>query len=417
MANVPASFPVAAKVSPARYPWYHWRRWGFNFLVISIAVHLLLGVGAGYLIVQTIQAKRKQTFTGPPKGANAPTRALEHQVQMQKKQHSMSAPPAVKRVTTTGNARVALPAMPAMPHTDMAIVPMTMAGMGVTGISMGTGQGGGEGGGGGNGAGLNLFGLRTGGAGLLGTFFDLKQTPNRRPTKIGENSGRGLSKEAQKEYQVAVSQYIKNGMDDRALTSRYFKGAIPLYATQIFIPRMLAKEGPKAFNLESQVEPSRWIVHYKGAVIAPESGTYRFVGVCDDVMVVRFDGRIVLDCGSMYATDRPPARFFAFDGLEAMMGGGSWFKGCGEGSAFDVEAGQTYPIDIVIGEWPGGEFKAYLQILKEGMEYQKDSKNNPILPLFRVAPGKTPTPAKGTAPVFMPDGPIWKNAPLPASLP
>ena len=64
----------------------------------------------------------------------------------------------------------------------------------------------------------------------------------------------------------------------------------------------------------------------------------------------------------------------------------------------------------MIGEWPGGEFKAYLQILKEGAEYKRDSRGNPILSLFRVTASKTPTPVKDTAPVFAPDGPIWKIA-------
>ena len=63
-----------------------WKRFNSRFLLISIAAHLLFGVGATYLIVQTIQAKRKQTFAAPSSGPNAPTRALEHKVQMQKRQ-------------------------------------------------------------------------------------------------------------------------------------------------------------------------------------------------------------------------------------------------------------------------------------------------------------------------------------------
>jgi hypothetical protein len=57
--------PPAVIPGRRRYPWCHWRRLGFNFLTISLAVHLLIGFGAAYLIVQTIQAKRKQTFAGP----------------------------------------------------------------------------------------------------------------------------------------------------------------------------------------------------------------------------------------------------------------------------------------------------------------------------------------------------------------
>ena len=213
-----------------------------------------------------------------------------------------------------------------------------------------------------------------------------------------------------KEYKEAVSQFLLGGMNDTALANRYFKGPTPLYATQIFIPRMQASEGPKAFNLEAQVQPKLWIVHYKGTVIAPESGTFHFVGVCDDVLVVRFNGRNVLDCGSIFPTGREPNLYYSFDGLKAMTKPHSWFKGCGEGDAVNVEEGHAYPIDIVIGEWPGGEFKAFLQMRKEGAEYKKDSHGNPILPLFRVAAAPV-SALPDTAPVFAPDGPIWRSAP------
>src|SRR5207244_13264763 len=90
------------------------RRWiatilGSKFLVISIAVHLLFGVGAAYWVVQRYQANRKLTFKGGPPSPNPSTRALEHKVQTAKKQSTMSAPSLAKRITTTGLAKVALP--------------------------------------------------------------------------------------------------------------------------------------------------------------------------------------------------------------------------------------------------------------------------------------------------------------------
>jgi hypothetical protein len=359
-----------------------------------LLAHLFFGVGATYLVVQSLQGKRKQTFAAIPPGANAPLRALEHQVRMEKKQKTMSAPAALKRITTTSEQRVALPALPAMPHLDAQVLPLTMAGMGGTGVGL-TGGGGG-GGGSGNGGGLNLFGLRDSrGSSLRGTFFDLKQTPERQPTPM-----------TVKEYKDAVAHYMQGGMNDTSMSLHYFKGPTPLFATQIFIPRMNASEGPKAFGLAALVQPKLWIAHYKGSVIAPDSGTYHFVGVCDDVLIVRFNGRNVLDCGSLFPTGHEPERYYAFDGLKAMTKG--WFKGCGEGDAVTVEAGQAYPIDILIGEWPGGEFKAYLLMRKEGADYKRDSKGNPILPLFRTASAEISVPPD-TAPVYEKNGPIWKT--------
>ena len=65
---------------------------GSRFLMISIAAHLLFGLGAAYWVVQRYQANRKLTFKGGPPSPNPSTRALEHKVQMAKKQSTMSAP-------------------------------------------------------------------------------------------------------------------------------------------------------------------------------------------------------------------------------------------------------------------------------------------------------------------------------------
>jgi hypothetical protein len=36
---------------------------------------------------------------------------------------------------------------------------------------------------------------------------------------------------------------------------------------------MPADEAPKAFDVERQVKPRRWLVHYRGKFVAPKSGT------------------------------------------------------------------------------------------------------------------------------------------------
>ena len=413
-----ASFLNPTSVPPAapRLAWYHWRRLGFNFLTISILAHLFLGVGATYLVVQTIQAKRKQTFAGPPASPNVPTRALEHKVQMQKKQQTMSAPAPLKRITTTSNTKIALPAMPAMPKLDAVMVPVSMAGMGGSGagLGMGVGSGGGGGGGGGGGVAFSLFGLRDNkGSALLGTFFDFKQTPDQRATPIAKNGPDGrLTDDASTGYTQAISAFVQGGMNDSTLVGRYYKGPSPLYATQIYIPTIEASEGPRAFGLQGRVQPSRFMVHYHGTVVAPESGSFHFVGFGDDVLVVRFNNQIVLDCGIFSPTGRTPSRYYMFDSLPSY--GGGWWKGCGEGNSFNVEAGQSYPIDIVISEWGGGQSGYYLLLRKDGVDYKTDSHGNPILPLFRVADVKPPH-AQGKAPVFAIDGPIWKGIASPAT--
>lgn len=74
-----------------------------------------------------------------------------------------------------------------------------------------------------------------------------------------------------------------------------------------------------------------------------------------------------------------------------------------------VTAGSSYNLEIVIGECPGGSFTAVLLLLKEGEDYKKDARGNPILPVFKLAPSQIPD-TKGGAPFTAPDTPwsVWK---------
>src|SRR5581483_10573497 len=225
---------------------------GSKVLVFSVLLHLLFGVVATVWIVQSIQAKRKITFESAPGTPNPSTRALEHKVNMARKQQTMSAPAQAKRIATTGLAKITLPDMPSLPSaTDLT--PNKMGGMGGNGVGFGPGGGMG-GGGGGNGKGLTMFGMREGGAGLAGTFYDLKQTRDRRPTGMDPHK-----------YADELTRFVQNGWSQSVL-EKYFKGPQALYAQQIFVPSMPADEGPKAFGLEKDVQPGMWVAYYRGRV-------------------------------------------------------------------------------------------------------------------------------------------------------
>jgi hypothetical protein len=64
-------------------------------------------------------------------------------------------------------------------------------------------------------------------------------------------------------------------------------------------------------------------------------------------------------------------------------------------------------MEVLLGEWPGGDFKAWLLIEKDGVEYEKDGKGVPMLPIFKVAAGEV-TRGGGEAPAFAKSGPVWK---------
>ena len=64
---------------------------------------------------------------------------------------------------------------------------------------------------------------------------------------------------------------------------------------------------------------------------------------------------------------------------------------------------------------PAVGFQAfYLLMLKDGVEYKKDSKGNPILPLFRLA-SSIPPPTGKEAPVYDHNGALWKSVAAPAA--
>ena len=130
-----------------------------GFLGVSIAIHLLFGAGATYFVVSRYAGARKLTFNAGPKSPNPSEQALQHRVQLEKKKQSLTAVPAVpKRVLTTGQAKVSLPAMPDLPMPKTPDAPTMAAGVGA--IGFGSGKSGGAAGGTGTGSQINFFGIR-----------------------------------------------------------------------------------------------------------------------------------------------------------------------------------------------------------------------------------------------------------------
>ncbi|HJT81119.1 MAG TPA: vWA domain-containing protein [Chthoniobacterales bacterium] len=148
-----AQSPAAAP--PKRRQW--WKR--REFLFISIGVHLLFGVGAGYLVVSRYSAARKLTFNAGPKSPNASERAIQHRVQMQEKMKN--APAAIpKRVLSTGAAKITLPPLPDIAGPKNATPPPLMAAAGQNAKFGSAPATMGAIGGTGSGAAINFFGIK-----------------------------------------------------------------------------------------------------------------------------------------------------------------------------------------------------------------------------------------------------------------
>lgn len=227
------------------------------------------------------------------------------------------------------------------------------------------------------------------GSALIGIFYDLKQNQKR------EN--------VDPRYFETYQNFLRSGWDENVLGS-FFRATRPVYATQIFVPNMGAGAGPRAFNLQDVVRPTQWLVIYKGQVSPPEDGTYRFVGVADDIMAVAVNGKTVLvsNFGSGGESDswEPPEPKSAIPGGPYTMQRGDWFN---------ARKGQPLDLEVLIGEFPGNLFGAWLMIEKQGVEYPvvEDSRygTRAVLPLFQVAPQVVDASSQPVP--FSSNGPVW----------
>ena len=393
----PAPAPVAAAAAAAAAPPAaaaaaapESKRKGFsaNFLAVSIAVHLILGLGAGYWVVQKIQTKRKLQFTGGPPTVSPSKRALEHKVSLQKKRNAGGAPAQARRIAVTGlAASITLPEMPAMPNASTQFVAGRMAGMGGagfgSGLGFGSGSGMGTGGMGKGGLGLTMFGTRGGSDGLIGTFYDLKQTPDHKPTDMAAEPAERFDTHSPKSmrYKEVVKRFVKTW--NPSTLSGYFRAPGKLAALQLFIPQLLAEEAPKAFQVEKECEGRRWLVHYQGEIIVPHDGKFRFVGSGDDTLVVRCKGSNVLDGSFPDYKVVPEVNQTNKAGPAPVcpLAAGKWLM---------LRKGEVMKLEVLVGENPGGHFSCFLMIEEHGAAHPDG-----IYPLFQLGQAEIP---KGTAP-------------------
>ncbi len=217
-------------------------------------------------------------------------------------------------------------------------------------------------------------------AALIGIFYDLKQTQQRKPTGISLD-----------DYDKIVSDFINKKWDE-AVLGPYFRTVRSLYTTQIFIPLFSAGEAPKAFDVQGIVQPRMWLAHYKGQVSPPEDGTYRFVGYGDDICAVAVDEKTVLvaalfNVPGWKAPDSPKISIDRGRHLTA----GDWIT---------LKKDQIIDLDVIIGERPGGTFGAFLLYEKQGVTYPQSDTHEPMLPVFQLARHEMPSYDAKLAPSF-----------------
>ncbi len=373
-----------------------------RFLTFSALLHIIVVVSAGSVVLVR-QATQPPDFQSPDVGGlvendpapHAPNDPIEPQTETFTPPAPAAPSAAINTITTTQTSSAAFP-IPNSPSFRAASFDSAQgAGAGaIKGISdklgqLGKGMSGGKI--------TSFFGMpKIEVPALAGTFYDLKQTRSRRPTDMTPD-----------QYGETVLRFLRDGWRESILDD-FFHSSKPLHAAQIMIPNMPADAGPKAFGLENRVQPSRWLVHYKARVSPPRPGTFHFVGGGDDVLCVRFNGRLVLERNWSTHSGWKSERNYDF-------GFSSIPNGFAKGDAIRVLEGEWYEVEILIGEQPGGLVFACLLMEEDGAEYERDARGNPILPVFRVAEVAMPELGKGqTLPPFQADGPVWKAASLKA---
>lgn len=194
---------------------------------------------------------------------------------------------------------------------------------------------------------------------LQAKFYDLKQTSDGKPANSMTDP----------EFCNIVAQFVKDKQWDPEFLSKYYSASAPLFAPRLYLPQDESALGPKAFGVEKDVEPFYWLVHYNGKFRALKSGTFRFIGCGDNVLIVRLNKKNVLDGsgGANFALDwsfnsNPRELLGAACALGWQLKGGQWFE---------LKKGEHYDIEIITGDAGGGAFSAFLFYEQKGETYPK----------------------------------------------
>jgi hypothetical protein len=216
------------------------------------------------------------------------------------------------------------------------------------------------------------------GTDLVGTYYDLKRKRNSNVNTIDRDI-----------YYEIIHTFLKNGWDSSDL-SRYYRLPMKMYMTALVVPVVPSSYAPIAFGDKDASEGRYWLVHYKGKIAHKEDITFRFWAAADFVLIVRFNGKIVVSStydnrnpwffsherivGSMWTPTSPEHRKHIF-GRNALASVGDWVT---------MKAGEQYDIEVIVSD-EGGLAAAYLAVEEKGVDYEIGTQGCPILPVFRTA--------------------------------
>lgn len=243
----------------------------------------------------------------------------------------------------------------------------------------------GVGGGFGRGMGDGSAGMgnrEAGASAFCGRFWDLKKTLRGEPSRYqGSESSNAV---------VDLESRFYTGGWNTELFREFFESPVKLYASCFLMPICLDEEATSAYDPTGRMKlkSSRWIAVYSAWVKAPASGRFRFVGIADSVMAVRFDGANVLQCGLYNLEGGANASNFREESSYIKYGScrvwNVMLGGFVAGEYVEVEEGKWYRMDVMVSEIGGLGFGFCLLIDEEGGDKEMTEEGLPRYQLFRT---------------------------------
>ncbi len=319
--------------------------------VISLAIHAAAFFLAGLFVVFTVTQKEEKKFV-PPKPVDRPKMKLKKPKVKVKKS---AKPKATTRIVT----KVQKASMPDIQLPEMSGMAEGMVGdIGGFEIMPDLEE-------------VTVFGAgQTIGNDFVGTFYDLKRFRSGEPNSFMTSD----------KYKETVENFLRYGWKPSRL-SKFYRSPKKLYATSFMVPTMRSYTAPAAFG--ENTGGWYWMAHYTGQLVYKDDIRFRFWGQGDDVLVVRVGGKVVLN-GSWYSnmTEYYPlwnstaaeSRLFTMGNNVAEVG--DWIE---------LKAGEPVEMEVLCGERPGGHFDMMLCVEVDGEEYERNSQQGPILPMFKTA--------------------------------
>ena len=294
-------------------------------------------------------------------------------------------------------------------------------------VDLGEGLGNSEGG---------LGSSKPGGSSLEGSFYDLKLTRSGAPSRIpmkdvpkDPKTGKVLLDQNGKPFTqghprlrvangptgVAYVGEIHKFMESKwnaASLSSYYKAKTPLYTSSFYIPNARSDFAPFAFQCENVSQSGGWLAVYRGKVKAPKTGKFRFVGVGDMFIAVRFAKEMVFESGYQWPSlwEEKNSKAYGLLFMDATEKIKFWkdikagkikghegytniknypeakkyddaLEGIVAGKVFQVEEGKSYDIEVALGDIDGA---MYAVLLMEDMSAPVDVKKGGVYDLFRT---------------------------------